>query len=72
MALQLNEKTVPVTMPLDDSARWVGHVALAVAIIMVGWGLTLVLTQSVTAWFATSATIWMALLLIAAVWQLRG
>jgi putative oxidoreductase len=26
----------------------------------------------VTAWFAASATIWMALLLIAAVWQLRG
>jgi len=45
---------------------------LAVAIIMIGWGVSVVIRQPVTAWFAASATIWMALLLISAVWQLRG
>src|SRR5258706_6145177 len=39
---------------------------------MIGWGSSVVLGQPVTAWFAASATIWMVLLLIAAVWQLRG
>jgi putative oxidoreductase len=47
-------------------------VILAVAIIMIGWGLSVVLGQPVTAWFAASATIWMALLLISAIWNLRG
>jgi putative oxidoreductase len=42
---------------------------LAVAIIMIGWGLSVVLTQPVTVWFAASATIWMALLLMSAVWR---
>src|SRR5258707_15621580 len=52
--------------------RWLSRVTLAVAIIMIGWGSSVLLRQPVTAWFAASATIWMALLLIAAVWQLRG
>ncbi len=52
--------------------RWLSRVTLAVAIIMIGWGSSVVLRQPVTAWFAASATIWMALLLISAVWQLRG
>ncbi len=59
-------------MGIDDHARWVSRVTLAVAIIMIGWGLSVVLSQPVTAWFAASATIWMALLLISALWQLRG
>src|SRR6266849_6631774 len=59
-------------MGIDDHARWVSRVTLAVAIIMIGWGLSVVLGQPVTAWFTASATIWMALLLISALWQLRG
>ena len=59
-------------MSIDDCARWLSRVTLAVAIIMIGWGLSVVLSQPVTAWFAASTTIWMALLLIAAFWQLRG
>src|SRR4030081_229842 len=57
---------------IDDYARWLSRVTLAVAIIMIGWGLSVVLRQPVTAWFAASVTIWMALLLISAIWQLRG
>jgi putative oxidoreductase len=59
-------------MSIDDAARWVSRVTLAVAIIMIGWGLSVVVSQPVTAWFAASTTIWMALLLISAIWQLRG
>jgi len=59
-------------MSIDDYARWLSRVASAVAVIMVGWGLSIVLSQPVTGWFAASATIWMALLLISAFWQLRG
>jgi putative oxidoreductase len=59
-------------MSIDDSARWLSRVTLAVAIIMIGWGLCVVLGQPVTAWFAASTTMWMALLLTSAVWNLRG
>jgi putative oxidoreductase len=59
-------------MSIDGHVRWVSRVTLAVAIIMIGWGLSVVLSQPVTGWFAASVTIWMALLLISAVWQLRG
>jgi putative oxidoreductase len=59
-------------MSIDDYARWLSRVTFAVAIIMIGWGLSVILRQPVTAWFAASATIWMALLLISAFWQLRG
>jgi putative oxidoreductase len=59
-------------MSIDDAARWLSRLTLAVAIIMIGWGLSVVLGQPVTAWFTASATIWMALLLISALWQLRG
>jgi putative oxidoreductase len=52
--------------------RWLSRVTLAVAIVMIGWGLSVVLRKPVTAWFATSTTIWMALLLVCAFWQLRG
>src|SRR2546422_10448580 len=59
-------------MSIDDYTRWLSRMTLAVAIIMIGWGLSVVPSQPVTAWFAASATIWMALLLISAFWQLRG
>src|SRR5947199_10756155 len=59
-------------MSIDDYARWLSRVTLAVAIIMIGWGMSVVLGQPITTWFAASATVWMALLLIAAFWQLRG
>ena len=59
-------------MSIDDYTRWLSRMTLAVAIIMIGWSLSIVLGQPVTAWFAASATIWMALLLISALWQLRG
>src|SRR5713226_3967073 len=59
-------------MSIDDYARWLSRVILAVAIIMIGWGLTVILTQPVTTWFAISSIVWMALLLISAIWQLRG
>jgi putative oxidoreductase len=59
-------------MSIDDHARWLSRVTLAVAIIMIGWGISVVLRQPVTAWFTASTTIWMALLLISAFWQLRG
>src|SRR3954451_22241262 len=59
-------------MSIDDYARWLTRVTLAVAIIMIGWGLSIILSQPVTAWFSASATIWIALLLVSAFWQLRG
>jgi putative oxidoreductase len=59
-------------MSIEGYARWLSRATLAVAIIMIGWGLSVVLSQPVTAWFAASATIWMALLLISAFWHRRG
>ena len=59
-------------MGIDNLMRWLRRVTLIVAIIMIGWGASVLLSRPVTAWFATSATIWMALLLISALWQLRG
>ena len=57
---------------IDSYARWLSRVAFVVAIMMIAWGLRVILTEPVTAWFATSTTVWMALLLISAIWQLRG
>jgi putative oxidoreductase len=59
-------------MDIDTYVRWLSRVTLAVAIILIGWGLSVVLSKPVTAWFTASTTIWMALLLISAFWQLRG
>ncbi len=59
-------------MDIDKSVLGVRRVTLAVAVIMIGYGSSVLLGQPVTAWFAASATIWMALLLISALWQLRG
>jgi putative oxidoreductase len=57
---------------IEESARWLSRVTLVVAIIMIGWGLSVILIQPVTTWFAASTTIWMALLLLSATWNLRG
>ena len=59
-------------MNIDNSVHWLSRVTLAVAVIMIGWGLGVLLGKPVTAWFAASTTTWMALLLISALWQLRG
>ena len=59
-------------MTIDNSVLWLRRVTLAVAVVMIGWGSSIVLGRPVTAWFATSAAIWMALLLTSALWQLRG
>jgi putative oxidoreductase len=59
-------------MGIDNYVRWLGRMTLAVAVIMIGWGSGVLLGQPVTPWFSASATIWMALLLISAFWQLRG
>ena len=42
---------------IDNAARWLSRVILAVAIIMIGWGLTVILTQPVTTWFAISSIV---------------
>src|SRR3979490_3540518 len=60
------------TMNIDNYVRSLSRVTLAVAVIMIGWGSSVLLGQPVTAWFAASATIWVALLLISAIWNLRG
>jgi putative oxidoreductase len=70
--LQSKYNSGTATTSIDNSARWFSRVTLAVAIIMIGWGLSVIFTQPVTAWFAASTTVWMALLLISAIWQLRG
>src|SRR5436190_6928231 len=61
-----------VAMGLDDTVRWLSRITLALAIIMIVWGLSVVVGKPVSSWFAASATIAMALLLISAFWQLRG
>jgi putative oxidoreductase len=59
-------------MDIDNYVHWLSRVTLVVAIIMIGWGSSVLLGQPVTVWFAASTTIWMALLFISAFWQLRG
>src|SRR2546425_2381658 len=59
-------------MSIDNSVRWLTRSTRAVAVTMIGGGSSVILGHPVTAWFAASATIWMALLLISALWQLRG
>jgi hypothetical protein len=65
------KRTLLRPMSIDIYARWLSRVILAVAIIMIGWGLSVVLRKPATGWFAASAMIWMALLLLSALW-LRG
>src|SRR5467141_3716957 len=59
-------------MNIDKYVHWLSRLTLAVAVIMIGWGLGVLLGEPVTVWFAASTTTWMALLLISALWQLRG
>jgi putative oxidoreductase len=59
-------------MNIDKYVHSLSRLTLAVAVIMIGWGLGVLLGEPVTAWFAASTTTWMALLLISALWQLRG
>src|SRR5258708_6324647 len=59
-------------MAIDEYGRWLGRLIVAVAAIMIVWGVSIVLTQPVTAWFTASVMISMALLLVSVVWQLRG
>src|SRR4030081_3498556 len=59
-------------MNIDKYVHWLSRLTLAVAVIMIGWGLGVLLGEPVTSWFAASTTTWMALLLISALWQLRG
>src|SRR5882724_878811 len=56
----------------DGVFTWLRRATLVVAVIMAGWGASILLGKPVTAWFAASAAIWIALLLLSAVWQLRG
>src|SRR5216684_7330422 len=71
-SLQARHNSTKGTTSIDDYARWLSRVTLVVAVIMIGWGSRVILTQPVTGWFVASATVWMALLLISAIWQLRG
>src|ERR1700719_1598963 len=59
-------------MDIGNYVRWLSRVILAVAVVTIVRGLSVLLGHPVTTWFAASATIWMALLLISALWQLRG
>src|SRR5437667_3203592 len=70
--IQVIDKAFHRRISIDDPARWLSRATLVVAVIMIVWGSRVVLSQPVTGWFAASATIWMALLLISALWQLRG
>jgi putative oxidoreductase len=59
-------------MNIDNHMRWLSRLTLTVAVIMIAGGLRVVFGEPVTAWFAASAVAWMALLLMSALWQLRG
>jgi putative oxidoreductase len=59
-------------MDYDKYSRWLSRLTLAAAIIMIGRGASVLLSEPVTAWFAISTTVWMLLLLISALWQQRG
>jgi len=59
-------------MNYEKYSRWLGRLTLAAAIIMIGWGSRVLLSEPVTAWFAISTTVWMLLLLTSALWQQRG
>jgi putative oxidoreductase len=71
-SLQAQHNSTKGATSIADYARWLSSVTLVVAVIMIGWGSRVILTQPVTAWFVASAAVWMALLLISAIWQLRG
>jgi putative oxidoreductase len=51
--------------------RWIPLISLAVAGVVIAWGVTVLLTQPVKRWFATSTTLWMAFLLVSVLSNLR-
>ena len=55
-----------------DHMRWAQRGSFAVTVIMVLWSVAILLSQPVTLWFTTSATVWMALLLASILWLFRG
>jgi putative oxidoreductase len=55
-----------------DYRRWTQRVSFAVAVIMGVWGATILVSQSVTLWFATSAAVWLALFFGSLLWLFRG
>ena len=59
-------------MAIDAFARWLGRLIVVVAVLMIVWGVSVILSQPVTGWFTASVTITMALLLFSVLWQLRG
>jgi putative oxidoreductase len=59
-------------MAIDEYARWLGRLIVAVAVIMIVWGVSVILSQPVTGWFTASVVVSMAALLLSALWQLRG
>ena len=52
--------------------RSLRRASLVVTVLLIARGTTVLHGQAVTPWFATSAAIWMMLLLASALWQLRG
>jgi putative oxidoreductase len=59
-------------MSIEDYMRWTERLAFAIAVIMATWGATVLITQPVTRWFATSASVWLLLLVASMLWLLRG
>jgi len=54
------------------SGPWLGTAIAIAALGMVGWAGAVLLREPVTQWFAISASTWMVLLVVTALWQLRG
>src|SRR3954465_8392329 len=59
-------------MAIDRYARWLGPIIVVVAVFMIAWGVRVVLRQNVTPWFTASVAVWMAILFLSVLWQLRG
>jgi putative oxidoreductase len=59
-------------MSINKLLRSLQRASLALAVLMIVWGATVLHGQAVTPWFSTSTAIWMVLLSASAVWLLRG
>jgi putative oxidoreductase len=59
-------------MSINKLLRSLQRASLALTVLMIAWGATVLHGQAVTPWFSTSATIWMVLLFASALWLLRG
>jgi len=62
------------SMEIRSYAQWAGRLAFVLALVVAGWGLSSIVRQPVTSWFAASATIGIVALLtigiLAATWLL--